>query len=177
MPIQWRPFRPRVCGPQFLRVPPQRVVWFCSAPHQHTILDLHWLPSGKGSFPCLGDECMHCPGGVETHAYTVVLFTLNLSHVNWTPAIVDLGKPDKELAQLDLRGRAVLIGRKGGSDKQTPLEMVKEMACPESVKPKVCVHRDAKPYLLARWNFQEVEEYFAPRPDETQQRLDFGGDK
>lgn len=171
MPIQWRPFVPRITGPQFLRVPPSRIVWFMSSPNQHAIIDLHWLPSGKGSFPCLGEECRLHDLPIETHAYTIVLWTPSYEHPNWTPAILDLGKPDKELVQLDLRGKARVVKRSTNNDKQTPIVLGGELELPKERLPAIVQHRDVKPYLMSRWNMQEVEEYFAPRQDNTQKRL------
>lgn len=176
MPIQWRPFRPRVVGPQFLRVPPNRFVCFSSRPEEHTSIALHWLPSGRGSFPCMGEECTLHDLPVELHTYSVVLYTTSLQAPAWRPGILDLGKPDKEIVQLDLRGKILEVGRETDGDKSTGVAIKRVLKLDEERKPKLLLHRDAKPYLLARWNMQEVEEYFAPRPDGEQKRLDFMGE-
>jgi len=173
MPVQWRSFTPRLVGPQFLRIPPARYCWFLSAPHQHAILDLHFLPNGKGSYPCLGAECAYCHIPKETHTYTIVLWTPSVSHPNWTPAIIDLGMPDKEECQLDQRGKCVYLARKGGNDKQTGIEIVKTYNLVPELAPRVTDHRDARPYLMRRWNIVETAEYYAPREAGTQARLDF----
>lgn len=171
MPIQWRPFRRTQTGPQFLTCPPNRFVWFCSSPEQHTIVDLHFLPAGKGSLPCMGEECMLCQRPPETHTYTVVLWTPSISHPRWTPGIIDIGRPDKEIAQTDYRGKCLEVGRAVTSDKQTGLLVKRELLLPDTHKPRVTVHRDAKPYLMRRWNIKETEEFFAPREDGSQGRL------
>lgn len=173
MPIQWRQFRPRVVGPQFLRVPPNRIVCFTSAPHEHASIALHWLPSGRGSFPCMGDECTLHDLPLEVHTYTVVLWTVSLVSPAWRPGILDLGKPDKEIVQLDLRGKCIEVGREIENDKSTGVAMKREVRMPQDKRPQLLLHRDAKPYLLARWNMQEVEEYFAPRGGDDQKRLNF----
>jgi hypothetical protein len=173
MPVQWRSPARRPIGPIILTVPPDRIVWFLAPPDQYAVIDLHWLPSGKGSYPCLGEDCHLCPDRIETHTYAPVLYRTSLRSGEWMPAVLPCGTPNGDLAQANLVGQCWHVRRFRGSTKFKHNYAAEQIRVTPESAPVGRLPFDVRPVLMARYNIDETAEYFAPRPDGGQGRLDF----
>jgi hypothetical protein len=143
------------------------------APSEYAIIALHWLDAKNESFPCMGDgECKLCPGSVKVHVYTICLFWDHCSKV-WLRAMADLGHPDAEFVQHDLRGQAVWIGREQPKEKRSNLKLLGTNTS-RDIPPAPPTERvDARPHLMRRYGFFHEADYFERQPYCEQERLPF----
>jgi hypothetical protein len=164
-PIQWRRPSRRNAGPRFVTFPPNQILTFLQQPSQYAVLLLHWQDERRQSFPCMGDgNCLLCPSARKVHVYTGVLIW-HISRKEWQPAICDLGHPDAEVAQADLTGRPVVLGRTRNSDPRSPIKCFGQSVNPGLPTPPTNRPFDVRPHLLRRWGlFEEADQMVLVNP-------------
>jgi hypothetical protein len=92
---------------------------------------------------------------------------------SWLPHVVDLGRFDAELPNLDLTGRAVQIGRKRGPRGAQEMEFLKNVSLGSAKPPADQTPINPKPVLLRRYGLYAEAEQAAIEPYYEQARLQF----
>lgn len=174
MPVQWLPPRSRPLTPrlEFLRVPPQRLVFFPQTLDQRATIVLHVQASSGQSTPCMGEgACLLCPQPVKIHTYALVWHLLSQKG-QWVPAVIDMGYADSDLACTELQGRAVLLAREDHANKRSNLiARGRTDSTPLPPVPSALPVDDVRVPLLRRWGIDPTKEYFEPRDVPAQPRL------
>lgn len=150
---------------RFLKVPPERRVILCCSPQQFTTLELHC--SQHGSTLCMGElycdvrtNGVHC---TRLYSYAPAL-TLIGNTGKWERCILPVGDPWGMVAERDLRGMDVLIGKQKRKDDTESSLIVKE----SRIVDQVILDRigagwfDIRPRLLNRYGVSVPAEELDP---------------
>jgi hypothetical protein len=174
--IRWRRPKPRTLGPQFIRFPVNRFCIILTSPSGHTVLSLHWddeLGERGESFPCLGrPDCRYCPGVVKDYCYAPALVYLTKQR-QWVPGILPIGDPGHTLANLDLAGVPIEIGRSKEKGDELRLIYYGRPAEDQFAAPPPAKAFDVRPPLLRRYGLFDLASEAEFEPYLQQGRLKF----
>lgn len=169
MGVQWetRPANRRI-GPAFITFPPDRIVRVLSSPDQHAVVAIHWVAADKTSVPCTGDECKLCPQAKRICAYgAAMVWSPRLR--KWMQGILPFGSSDTDVANIDLRGYAAILGRTKDVSGPKRIVYLGRPATGDVAELPDAPTFDVRPFLLRRWGlFKEADligcEFHPPQP-------------